>query len=46
MEVGKAGVDRTFAVFLKFNPVRRKGEFSIKDADYGDEVLRELAKVL
>jgi hypothetical protein len=26
--------------------VLRKGEFSIKDADYGDEVLRELAKVL
>jgi len=33
-------------VFLNFNSVLRKGEFSIKDADYGDEVLRELAKVL
>jgi len=33
-------------VFLNFNPILRKGEFSIKDADYGDDVLRELAKVL
>ena len=33
-------------VFLNFNPVLRKGEFSIKDPDYGDAVLRELAKVL
>jgi hypothetical protein len=33
-------------VFLNFNTVLRKGEFSIKDSDYGDQVLRELAKVL
>jgi hypothetical protein len=33
-------------VFLNFNPVLHKGEFSIKDPDYGDEVLKELAKVL
>lgn len=33
-------------VFLDFNPVLHKGEFSIKDPDYGDDVLRELATVL
>ena len=33
-------------VFLNFNPVLHKGEFSIKDPDYGDDVLKELAKVL
>jgi hypothetical protein len=33
-------------VFLNFNLVLHKGEFSIKDSDYGDDVLRELAKVL
>jgi hypothetical protein len=33
-------------VFLNLNPVLKKGEFSIKDADYGDAVLAELAKVL
>jgi hypothetical protein len=33
-------------VFLNFNPVLGKGEFSIKDSDYGDYVLNELAKVL
>lgn len=33
-------------VFLDFNTVLHKGEFSIKDSDYGDDVLRELAKVL
>jgi hypothetical protein len=33
-------------VFLNFNDVLHKGEFSIKDADYGDDVLGELAKVL
>ncbi|MGH9743266.1 MAG: hypothetical protein ACRD51_13060 [Candidatus Acidiferrum sp.] len=33
-------------VFLNFNTVLKKGEFSIKDSDYGDDVLRELAKVL
>lgn len=33
-------------VFLNFNTVLRKGEFSIKDPDYGDDVLKELAKVL
>jgi hypothetical protein len=33
-------------VFLNFNTALRKGEFSIKDSDYGDDVLKELAKVL
>ena len=33
-------------VFLNFNPVLGKAEFSIKDSDYGDYVLGELAKVL
>jgi hypothetical protein len=33
-------------VFLNLNPVLGKGEFSIKDSDYGDYVVGELAKVL
>ncbi|MFZ0295641.1 MAG: hypothetical protein WAL52_18670 [Candidatus Sulfotelmatobacter sp.] len=33
-------------VFLNLNPVIRKGQFSIKDADYGDLLLAQLAKVL
>lgn len=33
-------------VFFNFNPVLGKGEFSLKDADYGDYVLRALASVL
>jgi len=33
-------------VFLNLNPTTNKGEFSIKDADYGDVVIAELAKVL
>ncbi len=33
-------------VFLNFNLAIRKREFSIKDPDYGDLVLAELAKVL
>jgi hypothetical protein len=33
-------------VFLNLNPAANKAEFSIKDADYGDIVLAELAKVL
>jgi len=32
--------------FLNFNPIIRKGQFSIKDEEYGDEVLAQLAKVL
>jgi len=32
-------------VFLNLNPVANKGEFSMKDADYGDIVLAELAKI-
>ena len=33
-------------VFLNLNPVLGKGEFSMKDSDYGDYVVTELAKVL
>jgi hypothetical protein len=32
-------------VYFNFNPVMHKAEFSIKDAEYGDRVLAELAKV-
>jgi hypothetical protein len=33
-------------IFLNFNATLHKGEFSIKDAEYGDNLLRYLAKVL
>lgn len=33
-------------VYLDLNPVLAKGEFYIKDQQYGDAVLQELAKVL
>jgi hypothetical protein len=33
-------------VFLNLNPTLGKGEFSIKDSDYGDFLLEQLAKVL
>jgi hypothetical protein len=33
-------------VFLNLNTTTNKGEFSIKDVDYGDVVIAELAKVL
>jgi len=33
-------------VYLNLNPTLGQGEFSIKDSDYGDYLLRELAKVL
>jgi hypothetical protein len=33
-------------VFLNFNTVLHKGEFSIKDPEYGDDLLKEFAKVL
>ena len=32
--------------FLNFNPITMKGQFSMKDPDYGDEVIAQLAKVL
>jgi len=38
--------DGSSEVYLNLNPVLGKGEFSIKDQDYGDGVLKELAKVL
>jgi hypothetical protein len=33
-------------VFLNLNPVIKKGQFSIKDEEYGDIVLAQLARVL
>jgi len=33
-------------MFVNFNQTIRKGQFSIKDADYGDLVLKQLATVL
>ena len=33
-------------VFVNLNPVTKKGQFSIKDQDYGDIVLSQLARVL
>jgi hypothetical protein len=38
--------DGSSEVYLSLNPVLGKGEFAIKDQDYGDGVLKELAKVL
>jgi hypothetical protein len=38
--------DQEAEVFLNFNLVMRKGQFSMKDTDYADLVLRELARVL
>jgi hypothetical protein len=33
-------------VFLNLNPLLGKGEFSLKDSDYGDYLLKEFAQVL
>jgi hypothetical protein len=38
--------DEEGEVFLNLNPVIKKGQFSIKDEDYGDIVLQQLARVL
>ena len=38
--------DQEGEMFLNLNPKARKGQFSMKDPDYGDLVLGELAKVL
>ena len=38
--------DGAAEVFLDLNPVLGKGEFYIKDPEYGDAVLQELSKVL
>jgi hypothetical protein len=46
MKIFIGGGDREGQVFLNLNPVLKKGQFSIKDADYGDIVLRQLAQVL
>lgn len=46
MKIFIGNEDSSSEVFLNFNPVLGKGEFSMKDPDYGDELLRELAGVL
>jgi hypothetical protein len=33
-------------VFLNLNPLLGKGEFSLKDSDYGDYLLKQFAQVL
>jgi hypothetical protein len=38
--------DQEGEVFLNLNPQQGRGEFSIKDEDYGDFVVAQLAKVL
>jgi hypothetical protein len=38
--------DREGEVFINFNPAIGKGQFSIKDIDYGDLVVKQLAAVL
>lgn len=38
--------DQEGEFFLNINPVTNKGQFSIKDADYGDIVISGLAQVL
>ena len=38
--------DEEAEVFLNLNPITKKGQFSIKDPDYGDGLLKYLAKVL
>jgi hypothetical protein len=40
------GKGQDIEMFLNLNPVLHKGEFSIKDPDYGDDLVAELAKVL
>jgi hypothetical protein len=38
--------DEESEVFMNLNPVDGKGEFSIKDSDYGDAILGKLASIL
>jgi hypothetical protein len=38
--------DQEGQLFLNLNPVLSKGQFSIKDPDFGDIVLGQLASVL
>lgn len=37
--------DDEVEVFLNFNLAIRKGQFSAKDPEYGDQLLKDLAKV-
>jgi hypothetical protein len=38
--------DQESQVFVNVNPILRKGQFSVKDPEYGDIVLKQLAGVL
>ena len=40
------GKDEEAEVFLNLSASSKKGEFSIKDPDYGDDILGQLARVL
>ena len=42
--IGKG--DQEGQVFLNLNPVSRRGQFSIKDPEYGDIMVARLAEVL
>jgi hypothetical protein len=42
--IGKG--DQEGQVFLNLNPVSMRGQFSIKDPEYGDIVVTRLAEVL
>jgi hypothetical protein len=46
MKIFLGNHDDPAEVFLNFNAVLHKGEFSIKDSDFGDDILKELAQVL
>lgn len=38
--------DEQAEVFLNISPATKKAEFSIKDSDYGDDILKDLASIL
>ena len=46
MKIFLGNGDDESEVFLNFNPVSRKGQFSEKDIEYGDGVVAKLATVL
>ena len=46
MKIFLGGTNDEAEVFLNFNPVSGKAQFSEKDVDYGDLVVAELASVL
>jgi hypothetical protein len=46
MKIFLGNGDDESEVFLNFNPISGKAQFSEKDIDYGDQVVAQLAKVL